>query len=503
MKIKKLFGMIVCLLLALPVHADDDILITRDGKMARVKVEKISTSQVFYKDPKQKKLGTLDVPATFVYMILKEKGKNIFFDEDGNQMTSPVVKYDKKDDVVFLNKGEMFVAYNLSVNRDDIQYQLQDKKKAPWITTKKDDLFLIWNSDGTSSLYYDYDSRHSQQDVAQPTPPAVAPQAPAASNVAAPVAAALKPSGEQTTPIANVQRGEPFEGEIVYETYENYSDYILKMANSIYFNGVHKVRLIVKGDWMHMIDETTGCHIIVNDAAARAIMNAQGKRKSRNTADLLSNLSKNRSNNSCSYVHFCDHTKTGLDMSDAPGTQYMLSPGEIYYADGTTAPITQYTFDKTAETKNILGLNCPFYEGTVARKMGGMDQSYDVKAWVSDDLTAPAGYNWNLYGLDVPGIALKWATKYDGGHVSVMSVGELSFYIEADVVEVIPRPVDDEEFNIPEGYKIKSGGTSNVFKMLGYYKSVKKELIKRGIKGGDNSQKTTGVHFKTDGEWDF
>ena len=67
--------------------------------------------------------------------------------------------------------------------------------------------------------------------------------------------------------VAGKAQETPFEGEIVYETYENYSDYILKMPNSIYFNGVHKVRLILKGDWMHMIDETTGCHIIVNNAA--------------------------------------------------------------------------------------------------------------------------------------------------------------------------------------------------------------------------------------------
>jgi hypothetical protein len=273
------------------------------------------------------------------------------------------------------------------------------------------------------------------------------------------------------------------------------------MPNSIYFNGVHKVRLIVKGDWMHMIDETTGCHIIVNNAAAKAIMESQAQKKTKGAS--LSTLFKNRSNNSCSFVHFCDHTKTGLDMSDSPGTQYMLTSGEMMYADGTRAPLILNTFAKTTDSKSILNQNCPLYAGKMTRKMGGMDQSYDVKAWVSDDLTAPAGYNWNLYGLDVPGIALKWAMKYDGGHVNVMSVGELSFYIEADVVEVKPRSVADEEFNIPDGYKIKSGGSSNAFKMLGYYKSVKKELIKRGIKGGDNSQKTTGVHFKTDGEWDF
>lgn len=299
------------------------------------------------------------------------------------------------------------------------------------------------------------------------------------------------------------QENTPFEGEIVYETYENYSDYILKMPNSIYFNGVHKIRLILKGNWMHMIDETTGCHIIVNNESAQEIMKAQNQKKTRGTLGALSTLSQNRSNNSCSFVHFCDHTKTGLDMSDAPGTQYILSSGVISYADGSKAPVTTNTYSKKEEAKNILEQNCPLYAGQIVRKMGGMDQTYDIKTWVSDKLIAPEGYKWNLYGLDVPGIALKWAMKYDGGHISIMSVGELSYYIEADVVEITPRTVSDEEFNIPEGYNIKTGGTSNALKIMGYYKSVKKELVKRGIKGGDNSQKTTGVHYKTDGEWDF
>ena len=507
---KKLFGIITCLLIALQVLAGDDIMITRDGKMAYVKIEKISTSQVTYKDLKQKKRGFIDVPANFVYMILRDKGKNTFFDEDGNQMTSPVVKYGKKDDVIFLNKGEMLVAYNISITRDELKYQLQDKKKAPWITTKKDDIFLTWNADGTSSLYYDYNSRHKEQTVTTAAPAPVTPQASSSTVKTAQIApknpAPVPANVVQNAPAvqAGTIAGTPFEGEIIYETYENYSDYILKMSNSIYFNGVHKIRLIVKGDKMHMIDETTGCHIIADNAAAQAIMGVQNSKQVKGGVfGLLSNLSKNRKNNSCSYVHFCDHTKSGLDMSDSPGTMYFLNPGEMTYADGTKAPLTENTFTRTTDSKNILGQDCPLYAGKITRNMGGMSQSYDVKAWVSNEMGASGGYKWNLYGLDIPGIALKWAMKYDGGHVSVMSVGELSYYIEADVVEIKPRTVSDDEFNIPADYKIKTGGSSNAFKMLGYYKAVKKELVKRGIKGGDNSQKTTGVHFKTDEEWDF
>ena len=64
----------------------------------------------------------------------------------------------------------------------------------------------------------------------------------------------------------NAQSNEKFEGEITFETYENYSDYLLRMGNSISFNGVHKMRLILKGDKMHLIDEPTKCHIIADNS---------------------------------------------------------------------------------------------------------------------------------------------------------------------------------------------------------------------------------------------
>ena len=57
MKSKTLLLMAICLLWAVPTMADDDVLITRDGSMLTVKIEKISNSQVTFVDLKQKKRG--------------------------------------------------------------------------------------------------------------------------------------------------------------------------------------------------------------------------------------------------------------------------------------------------------------------------------------------------------------------------------------------------------------------------------------------------------------
>ena len=197
MKLKGLMIAVSCLLMAGPVAADDDVMITRDGSMMTVKVEKISSSQVTFIDLKHKKRGRLNAPADFVYMIMKEKGSNIFFDEEGNQTTSPVVKFDKKDNVMFLNRGEMFVIYNVSVGRDDVVYQLKDKKKAPQYKISKDEVFMIRNSDGTATLYNDsYQRKQKAQQAAAPTNTALAiPTIPTqqAATLATPAATAAAP----------------------------------------------------------------------------------------------------------------------------------------------------------------------------------------------------------------------------------------------------------------------------------------------------------------------
>lgn len=262
---------------------------------------------------------------------------------------------------------------------------------------------------------------------------------------------------------------EIFEGEIAYQTFEQYSDYLLRMGNSIVFNGVHTIRLILKGSKVHVIDETTGCHIVCDDDAK-------------------------------TYIHYCDHTKTGLDISSNIESQLMLLPRDITYSN-FTAVLKSNSFGKTETTKALLGKSCTLYEGTMVRDVT-MINTYDIKAYVADSIVAPSGYKYHNQGMDIPNIALYWAFKYDGGHVGVFGVGELSFYIEADVTEIIPRVVNDDEFSVPSDYKI-STKAKNGFAIMKYYNGVKKQLESLGIKGGEKNEKQSGVHYKTEGEWDF
>lgn len=259
-----------------------------------------------------------------------------------------------------------------------------------------------------------------------------------------------------------------FEGEICYETFETYSEWINKMPNSVYVDGVHKMRLIVKGNKMHLIDETTHCHTVVNGA----------------------------------HTHYCDITKTGFSM-DTYDFLLAAAPRTLDYgAQGQTATLTANTFAQTDQTMTILDKECTLWQGDVIHNMGGMSQKYACHAYCTD-IPVPYAYQIHLLGMPLQTLATKWIVKYDGGSVAVMGVGELSYYQEGDVTSITPRAVSDAEFVLPASYKITKGSIKNVFAMVAYYKGVKKALEKAGIKGDDKSAKSTGVHFKTQDEWDF
>ena len=135
------------------IAGNDDVMITRDGSFINVKVLRISNSDVSFINLDKKRQGELKAPADFVYMIMKEKGSNVLFDEEGNQMTSAHVKLDKKDNVLFLNNGKFFPVFNVEIGKNDISYKLKDSKKAPVEKVAKDEVFLLKNSDGTTTLF--------------------------------------------------------------------------------------------------------------------------------------------------------------------------------------------------------------------------------------------------------------------------------------------------------------------------------------------------------------
>lgn len=263
-----------------------------------------------------------------------------------------------------------------------------------------------------------------------------------------------------------------FEGEILYETYERYSDKVMEMQGSVYVNGVHKYKLIVKGNKMHCIDLTTKYHLIYESSQPQ--MRA-----------------------------YSEHTNTGVDISHPFmfNQIWLLKPGSINASLGPAVisfELVSNTFAPTTTTKTILGHQCTLNKGKIVRKDNSQTLTYDVQAYTANDIIAPSGYSYNVYGLDIQNIALKWIMN----NVIDSSYGDLQTYIEADVTQITPRTVDDSEFDIP------SGVTITVFKnmfsgnaVMKVYKSIRNIYLNNGIAGGDISEKTTGVHLYDNDEW--
>lgn len=152
------------------VAGNDDVMITRDGAMLKVKTLRINQSQVVFIDLNHRRKGEMKAPADYIYMIWKEKGSCICFDEEGNQTTQPTHEIEDKETTLFLNNGKFYTVYNLSVNKDDVTYQMKDKKKAPFYKSEKSEVFMVRNSDGTTTLYNNNYIEKHKKPVQQPQP---------------------------------------------------------------------------------------------------------------------------------------------------------------------------------------------------------------------------------------------------------------------------------------------------------------------------------------------
>lgn len=148
-----LLTLVITVFTTVAFAGNDDILITRDGAMINVKLVRINQEQVVFIDLKHKRKGELKAPADFVYMVWREKGYCLCFDENGEQTTLPTHKIEKKETTLFLNNGNFFTVYNLSVNKDNVAYQMKPKKKAPYYKSDKSEVFMVLSPDGTTTLY--------------------------------------------------------------------------------------------------------------------------------------------------------------------------------------------------------------------------------------------------------------------------------------------------------------------------------------------------------------
>ncbi|MDE7397491.1 MAG: hypothetical protein K2M98_07170 [Muribaculum sp.] len=276
----------------------------------------------------------------------------------------------------------------------------------------------------------------------------------------------------------------PFEGELQLTTFINLCDYINNSGMMAGGNGIHYQTLVLKGDKGKLIDKTTG-------------------------ATTVWDLSKGE------YVTFIDELKKGLSYENNLDAILMLAPRDTKIYGKYLQKLLSNTIAVTGTAQNIDGHDCVEMKGTIVREQGGMESKFGIKVFCDSAIAVPSGYAAAIYGLEVPGLPMKWTYQYDGGHVPV--AGELSVYMETTVTDIQPRSVDDSEFarpttqkprrgetpdpNVLSGYKMTK--TTSPMSMMGYFKAANK-FAKEKIAADKASGNQDGYDsFQTSGEWDF
>lgn len=292
----------------------------------------------------------------------------------------------------------------------------------------------------------------------------------------------------------HIQAQDLFEGEIVYETHVNLSPDMAKQET--YFgklNGVHKGRLIVKGNTMLQVDETTHLQILYIPYA---------------DADKTLKLGENKSD--YVMIYYCDElegalvqevemnsllSNRDLNCLDLPGSEYVPEIGKL----------KSYDFKERGEIKRILNKDCSLYSGTIVRNIV-VDSKHKFDAWVDKSIRMPKVYSLINYGIDIDDF-LALNSEYHAMMGHVMSFGEGGMYEETNVLEINKKDMDDTILEIPSKKKFVFGGKgSSIAEMSKYLKLMKKmsrTLEAIGEKALEDNKKTFGVHYKTEEEWDF
>lgn len=262
-----------------------------------------------------------------------------------------------------------------------------------------------------------------------------------------------------------VSAQDQFEGQIDYRNFESHSKIVRKFSKGMAYNGARDVKVLVKGNKMHIIDESMHLNTLLDpDANTVIIYN-----------DLLKKGLK------CTYT---DYINT-----------YMSAYGPNPTTEGQTK---EYSVAPVSEYKELNGVKCQKYSGKVVAKVEGTSPTTTtVEVWCSTEHPVDPVYDFYLNGLQIPGVAMKWTTDQHG---KLPLLGTLDSFVASEVKSITPRTVDDSEMQIPEDYELKV--TNSPFKMMGIYGDTVKYLKKNKTYPADADKDQT-VTYQIEEEWDF
>ncbi len=250
-----------------------------------------------------------------------------------------------------------------------------------------------------------------------------------------------------------------FEGSLLYRSYEHHSAVVKKFSQGRAYNGERTVRVTLKGNSAHIIDESMHLHTIVNANS--------------NTVFVYSDLTNEGISAGMDFIH------SYLSMQDPD------------YSTPEMPKSSTLAIDKQQATYK--GDICSILKGNVSI---GDNGGTDAELWYSNNLLANKAYKYLLYGLPTKGIVRRGI--YNNA-VRIPLLGKAQTITALELVAIKEFRVPDSEMKPPSTIRLKRMEKSS--QLTNLYKSNTKELKKQKIY--PKISKGKEIKYQLNKQWDF
>lgn len=250
-----------------------------------------------------------------------------------------------------------------------------------------------------------------------------------------------------------------FEGALLYRSYEHHSAVVRKFSQGRAYNGERTIRVTLRGNSAHIVDESMHLHTIINANA--------------NTVFVYSDLTNEGISAGKDFIH------TYLSMQD-PDYNTPEMP-----KSSTLAIENQKTTYK--------GDLCNILKGTVSI---GKNAETDAELWYSNNLLANKAYKYFLYGLPPKGIVRRGIYNNVG---RIPLLGKAQTITALELVALKEYRVSDSEMKPPSTIRLERMEKSS--QLTDLYKANTKELKRQKIYPKISKRKE--IKHLLNNQWDF
>ena len=249
-----------------------------------------------------------------------------------------------------------------------------------------------------------------------------------------------------------------FEGALLYRNYEYHNNLVRKFSYGMAYNGERTVKIIIKGDLIHIVDMTMHVHNVI-------------------------------SSNDKVYV-YSDITRSGIVTDTQYLRQYMSSLDPDYK---TSDMEKTSTLNTTAEKITYKGDICNVYKG--ALKIGDAAET-DVEMWYSDNYKVTTNQKYLFYGLNPAGIVRKGIYSQNG-HVPLL--GKMHSTIATELIALTEYQVPIDDINPPQNIRFEKFIKPS--QLTAFYKENLKQLKNQNLFPAKLKSKETQYLIRD--QWDF